>query len=96
MELTNLSLIRTDVLKHKGVTLKMITITEKDGATIIVIENPNKEELKIINDAKRMTAGSIFSKFACNRKNKEVSSITAEQYEEQELEDLSQYGSFYD
>lgn len=53
----------------------MITITEKDEATIIVIENPTGSERKVIEQAKatqRVLSDDVWSKFACNKKRNEV------------------------
>lgn len=56
----------------------MITISEKDGATIIVIENPSENEKKIIEQAKnnqvespkKNVSNNVWAKFACNRNKK--------------------------
>lgn len=52
----------------------MITITEKDEATIITIERPTMEERKVIEQAKTAKANfgknkSVWSKFKCNQKS---------------------------
>lgn len=58
----------------------MITITEKDGACIIMIETPNSAEKELIKKAKEVEssarkASSVWSKFKCNQnKNNEVAS----------------------
>lgn len=54
----------------------MITITEKDGACIIVIETPNSAEKELIKKAKEVKssaikASGVWSKFKCNQ-NKNV------------------------
>lgn len=55
----------------------MINILEKDGATIITIENPTDEERKLINNAKNIRDNTgnensklngIWGKFKCNQK----------------------------
>ena len=59
-----------NVKKGEEVT-KMITISEKDEATIIVIENPTGSELRVIEKAKevqRALSKNVWAKFACNRK----------------------------
>lgn len=48
----------------------MITISEKDGATIIVIENPSGSEQRIIEkakDAQKVLSSDVWAKFACNK-----------------------------
>lgn len=48
----------------------MITITEKDGATIIVIENPSGSEQRVIEQARKAIkalSDDVWSKFACNK-----------------------------
>ena len=49
----------------------MITISEKDGATIIVIEQPSGTEKRLIEQAKRaqkILSDEVWGKFACNQK----------------------------
>ena len=41
----------------------MITIAEKDGATIIVIEQPNFKEKEIINEAKKLYVSAQIADF---------------------------------
>lgn len=65
----------------------MINILEKDGATIITIENPTDEERKLINNAKNIRDNTgnensklngIWEKFKCNQKiteHKDKSSV---------------------
>lgn len=51
----------------------MVTISEKDGATIIVIENPTSSEQQIIEKAKaaqNVLSDDVWAKFACNKKQK--------------------------
>lgn len=51
----------------------MVTVTEKDGATIIVIENPTGLERQLIAQAKKLKNGTyeheMWGKFKCNQKN---------------------------
>lgn len=57
----------------------MITITEKDGATIIVIEKPSGSEQKVIEQAKKVQqalSSNVWSKFACNRNKSNTSQTT--------------------
>lgn len=60
----------------------MITITEKDEATIIVIENPTGSERRVIEKAKaaqKVLSDDVWSKFACNKNKKaETSSFSEE------------------
>lgn len=52
----------------------MITITEKDEATIIVIENPTGSEKRVIEQAKatqRVLSDDVWAKFACNQNRDE-------------------------
>ncbi|MCM1231600.1 MAG: hypothetical protein NC489_15895 [Ruminococcus flavefaciens] len=58
----------------------MTDIIEKDGATIITIENPTAEERKLINQAKNVMnndenrsseLSGIWGKFKCNQKRTE-------------------------
>lgn len=49
----------------------MISISEKDGATIIVIEKPSGTEQRLIEQAKkaqRILSDEVWGKFACNKK----------------------------
>lgn len=48
----------------------MISISEKDGATIIVIENPTGSEQRLIKQAKKTKqaiSDDVWAKFACNK-----------------------------
>lgn len=48
----------------------MISISEKDGATIIVIENPTGSEQRVIEQARKASkvlSDDVWSKFACNK-----------------------------
>lgn len=49
----------------------MVSVSEKDGATIIVIENPSLAEKSFIQKAKNMQAidDNVWSRFKCNQKN---------------------------
>lgn len=58
----------------------MISISEKDGATIIVIENPTRSEQKVIEQAKKASENpmsSVWSKFACNKDKYPVKNETS-------------------
>lgn len=49
----------------------MITISEKDDATIIVIENPSGSEKRVIEQARQtqqVLSSNVWQKFACNKK----------------------------
>lgn len=46
----------------------MISVFEKDGATIITIENPTKAEYDFIQRAKKFQMNAnVWSKFKCNQ-----------------------------
>lgn len=52
----------------------MLSVTEKDGATIIVIENPTGSEQRIIEQAKKVQyslSAEAWKKFACNQKKEQ-------------------------
>lgn len=88
----------------------MISITEKDGATIIVIENPSGSEQRVIEQAKKATkalSDDVWSKFACNKgkipvKNEQecLDNPNKEQVESSEqlgeYIDLSEFEPLYD
>lgn len=60
----------------------MISISEKDGATIIVIEQPSGTEKRLIEQAKRaqrILSDEVWGKFACNQKIVQTSEPTDRQ-----------------
>lgn len=55
---------------RRGRSTIVTTISEKDGATIIVIENPTGSELRLIEKAKEVQnilSDDVWAKFACNK-----------------------------
>ena len=65
----------------------MLTISEKDGATIIVIEEPTPSEeilIKQANQIQRFSSGSVWSKFKCNQSSdvSDDDSVQEETFEE--------------
>ena len=78
----------------------MITITEKDGATIIVVENPTATEKRVIEQAKNTqkakSTSSVWSKFACN-KNKTAKTVPETKPAEMlDLGNLDDFETIYD
>ncbi len=70
----------------------MINISEKDGATIIVIENPTASEESLIKKAKSILSfatGDVWGKFKCNQKSGQKSETKVEKKSEQPAKETS-------
>ncbi len=74
----------------------MISITEKDGAAIIVIENPSGTEKRLLEQAKkaqRVLSGDVWGKFACNQKKAQTDEA-ADNHDNEGFVDVGE--GFYD
>lgn len=75
----------------------MISITEKDGAAIIVIENPSGTEKRLLEQAKRaqkVLSDDVWGKFACNKKKAQTTDEVADNHDNEGFVDVGE--GFYE